>query len=57
MLVTQHAERHAGTGDDGKLDGSAETLVTLGVIVLEADLELFGHPLVQGRVFGDQAGF
>jgi hypothetical protein len=31
-----------GTGDGGELDGSGETLVTLGVVVLEADLELDG---------------
>jgi hypothetical protein len=38
-LVTEDAERHARTGDDGELDGSGETLVTLGIVVLEADLE------------------
>ena len=27
------------TGKGGELDGSGETLVTLGVVVLEADLE------------------
>jgi hypothetical protein len=31
-----------GPGDGRQLDGSAETLVTLRVIVLEADLELDG---------------
>jgi len=31
---------HVGAGDRGQLDGAGETLVTLGVIVLEADLEL-----------------
>jgi hypothetical protein len=30
------------TGNGGELDGSRETLVTLGVVVLEADLELDG---------------
>lgn len=33
---------HVGAGDDRELDGARETLVTLGVIVLEADLELDG---------------
>ena len=33
--ATRHGERHS-------LDGARETLVTLGVIVLEADLELDG---------------
>jgi hypothetical protein len=42
VLVTENAEGHAGAGDDGQLDGSGETLVTLGIIVLEADLELDG---------------
>jgi hypothetical protein len=31
-----------GTGNGGELDSSRETLVTLGVVVLEADLELDG---------------
>ena len=31
-----------GTGNSGELDSSRETLVTLGVVVLEADLELDG---------------
>ena len=30
------------TGKGGELDGSGETLVTLGVVVLEADLEFDG---------------
>jgi hypothetical protein len=33
---------HAGARDGGELDGAGETLVTLGVIVLEADLEFDG---------------
>ena len=33
---------HVGSGDDGEADGSGETLVTRGIIVLEADLELDG---------------
>lgn len=33
---------HVGAGDLGELDGTRETLVTLGVVVLEADLELDG---------------
>lgn len=39
VLVTEDADGHAGAGDRGELDGARETLVTLGVIVLEADLE------------------
>jgi hypothetical protein len=35
-------DRHVGAGDDRETDGSGETLVTLGIIVLEADLEFDG---------------
>lgn len=40
VLVTQDADAHVGARDRGQLDGARETLVTLRVIVLEADLEL-----------------
>jgi hypothetical protein len=33
-------ERHVGSRDCGELDGAGETLVTLRIVVLEADLEL-----------------
>jgi hypothetical protein len=42
VLVTQDADGHVGAWHRGQLDGARETLVTLGVIVLEADLELDG---------------
>lgn len=42
VLVTQDADGHVGAGHGGELDGAGETLVTLRVIVLEADLELDG---------------
>lgn len=42
VLVTQNADGHVGAGDRRQADGARETLVTLGVIVLEADLELDG---------------
>jgi hypothetical protein len=35
-------DRHVGSGDNRKADRSGETLITLGIIVLEADLELDG---------------
>lgn len=35
-------DAHAGTRNAGQLDGAGETLVTLGVIVLQTDLELDG---------------
>ena len=40
--VTEHADPHLGARDVGQLDGAAETLVLLRVVVLEADLELDG---------------
>lgn len=40
VLVTQDADGHVGARNAGQLDGAGETLVTLGVIVLQADLEL-----------------
>ena len=42
VLVTENADGHVGARDGRELDGSRETLVTLGVVVLEADLELDG---------------
>lgn len=33
---------HVGPGDLGELDGSGETLVSLGIVVLETNLELDG---------------
>jgi len=42
VLVTEDADGHAWAWDLGELDSSGETLVTLGVIVLESDLELDG---------------
>lgn len=39
VLVTQNADAHVGAGDGGQLDSAGETLVTLGVIVLQTDLE------------------
>lgn len=35
-------DRHVGSRHDRELDGAGETLVTLRVIVLQADLELDG---------------
>ena len=48
-------DAHAGARDGGQLDGARETLVTLGIIVLEADLEFDGFEevsllLVEGVV-------
>lgn len=33
---------HVGTGDGRQTDGTRETLVTLGVVVLQTDLKLNG---------------
>jgi len=42
VLVTENADGHVGAGNAGQLDGTRETLVTLGIVVLETDLELDG---------------
>src|SRR5687767_6254020 len=42
VLVTEDADGHVGARHGGQLDGAGETLVTLRVIVLEADLQLNG---------------
>lgn len=33
---------HVGAGNAGQLDGARETLITLGIVVLQADLKLNG---------------
>jgi len=40
--VSEHAALEVGAGDGGETEGSAETLVTLGIVVLEGDLNLDG---------------
>ena len=40
--VSEHACLEVGAGYGGKTEGSRETLVTLGVVVLEGDLDLNG---------------
>lgn len=42
VLVTENADAHVWAGNDWQADSARETLVTLGVIVLEADLEFDG---------------
>ena len=43
VLVTEDADAHVRAGDSREADSAGETLVTLGVIVLEADLEPAGE--------------
>jgi len=38
--ITENADRHLGAGDVGETDGTRETLVTLGIVVLKTNLEL-----------------
>lgn len=38
--ITENADGHLGAGDVGETDGTRETLVTLGIVVLESNLEL-----------------
>ena len=40
--VTEHAALEVGAGDGGELEGSRETLLASGVVVLEGDLALDG---------------
>jgi hypothetical protein len=42
MLISENADGHAWARDLGQLDGTAETFVTLGIVILEADLQLHG---------------
>ena len=41
-IVKNAPDAHARAGDGRQLDGARETLVTLGVIVLQTDLKLNG---------------
>ena len=41
-LVSENAELHSGLAFAGELDGSGETLILLGIVVLETNLELNG---------------
>lgn len=49
--ITENADRHVGTGNVGKLDGSRETLVTLGIVVLKTNLKFDGLDEVTGLFF------
>ena len=42
MVVVVIPDGHVGTGNGRQLDGTRETLVTLGVVVLQTDLKLDG---------------
>ncbi|GMR53969.1 hypothetical protein PMAYCL1PPCAC_24164, partial [Pristionchus mayeri] len=42
LLISEHAHLHVRLGDVLQSDGSAETLVLLGIVVLQTDLELDG---------------
>jgi len=38
--ITENADGHLGAGDVGETNGTRETLITLGIVVLESNLEL-----------------
>jgi hypothetical protein len=40
--ITENTDGHVGTSDVRKLDGTRETLITLGIVVLQTDLEFNG---------------
>jgi len=46
--ITENANLHSGSGDVGELDGTSETLVSLGIVVLEADLKFDGLDELSG---------
>jgi hypothetical protein len=52
VLITENADAHSWARDLRKADGSRETLVTLGIVVLEADLQLDGLEEVTLLGFG-----
>ena len=41
-LVTEDADLELGARDVGEEEGAAETLVTLGIVVLQGDLKING---------------
>jgi len=42
LLVSKNADRELGPGNMAQLDSAGETLVLLGIVVLEADLQVYG---------------
>jgi hypothetical protein len=50
--VAEHAELELRAGDVGERHGAVETLVLLGIVVLEADLELDGLGELTGLLLG-----
>jgi hypothetical protein len=42
VAIVDVPDAHSRAGDDWETNGSGETLITLGIIVLEADLEFDG---------------
>jgi len=53
--VSKHAAFNVGTGNCGEAKGAGKTLVTLGVVVLESDLDLdrlSKVPLLPFHLFG-----
>jgi len=57
--ISKHAALEVGSGNGRKAEGAGETLVSLGVVVLKADLDLDGFgkvallPLDVNTCFGD----
>ena len=50
--VAEHADLEGGAGEGGEGHGAVETLVLLGIVVLEADLELDGLGELTGLLLG-----
>jgi len=56
--ISKHAALQVGAGDGGETEGTRETFVTLGVVVLEGDLDLngFGEVTLLSLDFGTTLG-
>jgi hypothetical protein len=50
--ITEDTDSHTGTGNVGELDGTRETLITLGIVVLQTNLEFDGFSELTGLLGG-----
>jgi hypothetical protein len=50
--ISQNAHLHLGTRNVGQTDGTRETLISLGIVVLETNLELNGFSEFSGLLLG-----
>ena len=55
--ITKNTNSHTRTGNVGKLDGTRETLITLGIVVLQTNLKFNGFGEVTFLFFGTLEDF